>query len=41
MTVPELLQADPQRTDPAWRQEPLAYDHDSLLTFYASQLSRA
>lgn len=31
---------DPQRTDPAWADEPLTHDHDDLLTFYAEQLAR-
>lgn len=30
---------DPQRLDPAWKDEPLTYEHDALLTFYSTQLS--
>ncbi len=31
---------DPNLQDPAWRDEPVTHDHDSLLTFYGEQLSR-
>jgi hypothetical protein len=30
---------DPQRIDPAWQDEPSTHDHDTLLDFYATQLS--
>lgn len=31
---------DPDHVDPAWREEPVTHDHDTLLTFYGDQLSR-
>lgn len=36
----EARAIDPQRTDPAWQDEPETHDDDALLTFYGEQLSR-
>jgi hypothetical protein len=30
---------DPHHLDPAWRTEPVSYDHDQLLAFYVAQLA--
>lgn len=36
----EARAIDPERRDPAWRDEPATHDDDRLLTFYAEQLSQ-
>lgn len=36
----EAYVRDPDRRDPAWRDDGQTHDHDALLNFYLEQLTR-